>query len=81
VTAADLCSCPEVRDAIAAAQGERSHDLSTIKASRYLKRMIGVRLDHRFAVGRIPNLGGRRSTQRWRLVPTTPDELTPDPLA
>jgi hypothetical protein len=81
VTAADLVSCPAVRETIGSAINERERDVSAHMASIYVKKMTGVGLDQAYMVASVPELPGRRRAARWHLVQTTPDELLPDPTA
>jgi hypothetical protein len=81
VTAGDLVSCPDMREAIGAAVALRERDVSAMKAAYYVKRMIGVSLDQPYIVARVPDERVRRHEARWRLVQATPDELLPDPTA
>jgi hypothetical protein len=81
VTAADIVSCPDMREVIGAANDWRERDVSAIRAAHYIKKMIGVSLDQPYIVERMPERAGRRYEARWRLAQATADELLPDPTA
>jgi hypothetical protein len=79
VRAADLVGCPEIREAIAGAEGLlRVQDVSTQVASGYIKRMVGVRLGGVFGVEQVAQSSARRYAKRWRLVQVIPDGDLPD---
>jgi hypothetical protein len=79
VTAAQLVSSPEVREAIAGATKKREQDITAHNAPAYIKKLIGVNLDLPSTVEAVP--GPRSRAQRWRLVQTERERMLPDPAA
>lgn len=79
VTAAQLCSSPRIREAMAAAKQVRGTDLSSVAAAGYIKKMEGVDLNMPYAVELMSRLSNRHEAARWRLVLTgIPEAAEPE---